>query len=121
MDETSSRAPDERHSPEPLVVAVKRTGGFAGLTRTWTAEARGDAASELVELVHRCPWDEPVDSEPRGADRFQWNIRARCGADENRAAELPDHAVKGPWRDLVDAVREWSEGEQSERRPAQQR
>src|SRR5690606_1994241 len=109
---------DDHDSLEPLVVAVKRTGGFAGLTRTWTAEARGDDASELVALVERCPWDEPVDSDPRGADRFQWNIRARCGAENDRAAELPDHAVQGPWKELINAVREWSDGD---RPPAQKR
>ena len=58
----------------------------------------------------RCPWDERLDLDPRGADRFQWSIRAQCAPDEEREADLPDRAVTGPWRELVDAVREWSTG-----------
>ena len=110
MDETSSPEPDPAPADPALVVAVTRTGGFAGLTRRWTAEPREDEAPVWIDLIARCPWDERADVEPGGADRFVWRIRAQCLPDEEREADLPDRAVTGPWRDLVDAVREWTSG-----------
>ena len=109
MDHTGSPEPDEEatDSSVPLLVAVTRTGGFAGITRIWTAEPPEDEASEWIALIARCPWDEPLDLDLRGADRFQWSIRAQCAPDDEREAELPDSAVTGPWRELVDAVRAW--------------
>ena len=54
-------------------------------------------------LVEACPWqDEPGSS---GADRFVWRIEVRS-PEPPRLAELPDTAVQGPWRELVDRVRE---------------
>ncbi|MCS3844659.1 hypothetical protein [Microbacterium sp. AK031] len=44
---------------------------------------------------------------PRGADRFVWSIRARTPA-ARLERELPDSALDGPWRRLVEAVREAS-------------
>ncbi|WP_243076897.1 protealysin inhibitor emfourin [Microbacterium sp. SS28] len=114
MHDSRSPEPDEPAQPAPaLVVAVTRTGGFAGIARAWTAEPREAEAPEWMALIARCPWDERLESDPRGADRFQWSIRAQCGPEEDREAELPDRAVQGPWRDLVDAVREWSAGNPS--------
>ena len=112
MDETGSPEPEERapRGRAALLVAVTRTGGFAGITRVWTAEPVDDEASEWIALISRCPWDERLDLDPHGADRFQWSIRAQCAPDEEREAELPDRAVTGPWRELVDAVRMWSTG-----------
>lgn len=115
MSESRSPRPDGGSSDGSplLVVAVKRTGGFAGLTKVWTAQPREDEASTWVALISRCPWDDPVDGDQRGADRFQWNIHAQCGPDEDREAELPDRALTGPWRELVDAVRDWTDGNRS--------
>jgi hypothetical protein len=117
MSESRSPRPDEQPSDEqpsegspPVVVAVTRTGGFAGLTKAWTAEPREDEASVWSELISRCPWDEPARTDPHSADRFQWNIRAQCGPDEDRRADLPDRALTGPWRELVDAVLTWNAG-----------
>jgi hypothetical protein len=113
MDQQRRPEADEGSGiPSPtLLVAVTRTGGFAGLTRQWKAEPGEDEASDWVALISRCPWDEPVvEADRRGADRFQWNIHATCGPDEDRTADLPDGALTGAWRELVDAVREWSDG-----------
>ncbi|GAA1925680.1 hypothetical protein GCM10009775_17410 [Microbacterium aoyamense] len=104
MDETK---PDD----EIVVVIVTRTGGIAGLRRAWRAEPRPDEASVFVDLIARCPWeapgpwDEPV-PDPAGADRYTWSIAAQCGPEE-READVPDTDLTGPWRDLVDAVRDW--------------
>lgn len=104
-------------SAEPAVeVDVARTGGFAGITRRWTAQAPEDEASDWISLIDRCPWDRaprPGEADdPSGAspmpDRFVWWIRASWTGADPREAELPDEELTGAWRELVDAVREWS-------------
>ncbi|MFK3677034.1 protealysin inhibitor emfourin [Microbacterium sp. NPDC090218] len=94
-------------SPPPtdtqVVIAVARTGGIAGIRRQWRVEAEPDDAGEWIELIDRCPWDQETDADA-GADRFIWSIRARTPV-ERRERELPDSALDGPWRALVEAVR----------------
>lgn len=123
-DQRRSDAPDGNTpdgAAQPLEVAVKRTGGFAGLTKQWRAEPPADEASVWIALIAQCPWDAPEslaegaaqgDSRdgrpPQGADRFTWRIEARCGEKDEREAELADTALVGAWRELVDAVRDWS-------------
>ena len=131
VPEPAPRRPsDEAGQPvtAPVQVAVKRTGGFAGLTKQWRAEPPADEASVWISLISQCPWDAP-DSlaadrtgrgdgtargessdgrPPAGADRFTWWIQARCGDTDEREAEVPDGALVGAWRELVDAVRDWS-------------
>ena len=89
-----------------VIVTVTRTGGIAGLRRKWRAEAAADDASPWINLIEGCPWDtRQLARFPGGADRFMWSVDARCGADQ-RQAELADSDVQGPWRELIDAVRE---------------
>ena len=103
----------------PVEVAVTRSGGFAGMTKQWHVEPAPDEASVWIDLIAQCPWDAPSSVAPArgdaadgrppvGADRFTWWIRARCGEQDEREAELPDDEVVGAWRELVDAVRDWS-------------
>jgi hypothetical protein len=111
---------DQRASePTAVVVVVTRTGGFAGMRRAWRAEPRADEASVFLSLIARCPWDagpqtEDGDgtdagaAESRGADRFEWSIVARWDDVDEREARLDDDEVTGPWRELVDAVRDWN-------------
>ncbi|HKT55858.1 MAG TPA: protealysin inhibitor emfourin [Microbacterium sp.] len=92
--------------PDPgrVVVTVVRSGGIAGLRRRWEAEADADAAARWIELIDDCPWGEappPV----TGADRFMWRISVQWDHADDRAVDLPDDAVTGPWQALVDAVR----------------
>ncbi|MEV5072178.1 hypothetical protein MRBLMI12_003835 [Microbacterium sp. LMI12-1-1.1] len=49
-------------------------------------------------------------AEPRSPmpDSFVWFIRASWSGTDPREAELYDDEVVGAWRELVDAVREWS-------------
>jgi hypothetical protein len=103
MDEIS---PDEMAADAASVsVRVARSGGMAGVPRVWHADATGPDARFWAALIDRCAWDEePADVATRGADRFVWAIRARCGETE-RTTSLPDGHVRGPWRDLVDEVR----------------
>lgn len=87
-----------------VAVTVVRTGGFAGLARRWYAE--GEASSHLVDLIERCPWDDCGQGarSPEGVDRFIWSVSVVRGPDE-RHAELAEHDVDGPWRELIDTVR----------------
>lgn len=88
-------------------VTVLRSGGLAGLTRRWHVEPPASDAGVWVELIESCPW--PAASAPRraarGADRFAWTVSARCG-DRDERAELAETDLDGPWRALVDAVRD---------------
>ena len=98
-----------RSADEVIVVAVTvtRTGGFAGLRRTWHAQADTAEAPQWIALIDGCPWDAAAPTRPilpTGADRFVWHVDARCG-DAERAAALADPEVQGPWRELIDAVR----------------
>lgn len=87
-----------------VVIAVVRSGGIAGIRRQWRVEAEAPDAEDWIALIDRCPWDDEDEPAP-GADRFIWSIRARTPV-ERRERELPDSALEGPWRALVDAVRE---------------
>lgn len=92
-----------------MKISVERTGGIAALKKVWTVEARSETAiSQWQPIVEACPWDA-VPRTPRAAaaesagnqpDRFIYSIRAG----ERRAA-LPEGAVTGPWRVLVDRTR----------------
>ncbi|MBB4139685.1 protealysin inhibitor emfourin [Microbacterium invictum] len=111
-----TRAPEPNEDPAPgpnpgrtaeVAVTVVRTGGFAGIGRRWRIEADAGDARFWVQLIERCPWDrcEAGPADPLGADRFTWEISAAHGADEHRA-ELAEQQVRGPWRELIDAVRD---------------
>lgn len=107
---SESPPPTEPQSSDPdddgaqVVVLVVRSGGIAGISRRWRVEASStDDADQWIARIDRCPWDAELD-DPTGADRFVWSIRARTPS-ERRERELPDAAVSGPWRELVDAVR----------------
>ncbi|KQQ66791.1 protealysin inhibitor emfourin [Microbacterium sp. Leaf320] len=94
-------------SPPPtdaqVVIAVVRTGGIAGIRRQWRVEPDPAESSDWIAMIESCPWDADAD-DTTGADRFVWLIRVRTPS-EKRERELPDSALDGPWRQLVDAVR----------------
>jgi hypothetical protein len=114
-DEGGRTRPDDRIAS--VAVTVTRTGGFAGLRRTWRAQPDTADAPEWIALIDGCPWDaaDPTRAvPPAGADRFVWHVDARCG-DAAREAALADPEVQGPWRELIDAVRSAT----SDERPAE--
>lgn len=110
---------------QPAVeVDVARTGGFAGITRRWSAQPPEDEASVWISLIDRCPWDDAprpghTDDSRRAPtpDRFVWWIRASWSGADPREAELADEELTGAWRELVDAVREWSGATERPERP----
>ena len=98
---------DSARSVVAIAVTVTRTGGFAGLRRTWHAQPDTDDAPRWIALIDTCPWAAAAPTRaipPMGADRFVWRVDARCG-DAEREAALADPEVQGPWRELIDAVR----------------
>lgn len=88
-----------------LVVRVIRSGGFAGLSREWTAESAEPGSDDwLLVLVEACPWRQRIPADPLSRDRFTWRIEVR--GELRRSATLPDAALDGPWRELVQRVQE---------------
>ncbi|MCU1406626.1 MAG: hypothetical protein JWQ43_2929 [Glaciihabitans sp.] len=81
-------------------VSVTRSGGFAGLRRTWVVVIDDQPDTESWrDLLERLPWD----NRPRGArepDRYSYEIRY-----SHHHATLPEQQLTGPWRELVDRVR----------------
>ena len=88
-------------------ITITRSGGFAGLTQEWSVQIDDGSADEEQwrELIERLPWDRamrPRVGAPTGeADRFVY--RVRCAG---REATIPERRLTGPWRELVDRVRE---------------
>lgn len=155
--------PPDPASPSPgaslIVITVGRSGGFAGLSRTWRVSADAADADRWIALVDDCPWSpagesseekdgsddsanppggsavrdaenppSPAERAPRTEgepepppparapgtpDRYSWTITARR-ADAHYTARLSEAEATGPWRALIDAVREADSG----RRPA---
>jgi len=87
-----------------MKITVERSGGIAALTRVWTVQAvTSSDKSRWQPIVEACPWDAVEDpgQAPHGQpDRFMYSIRAG-----QRRATLPETAVTGPWRVLVDSTR----------------
>ena len=89
----------------PLVIIVVRSGGIAGLSKQWRAEPDPRRTPHWWELVESCPWDAPPSAAP-GADRYQWRIEVHRGETAVHRARLGDGQVEGPWRALIDEVRQ---------------
>jgi hypothetical protein len=87
----------------PVSVTVARSGGFAGLTRTWSATATGDDRDEWMPLIDACPWRAPSTPSP-ARDQFVWTIAVRAPR-RRRTAVVPEHDLVAPWRALIDRVR----------------
>ena len=89
-------------------VEVVRSGGIAGLRLSWTVNVEDQPdPEEWVLLIERLPWSEasPAPLEP---DRYVYRIRC-----EPHEATLAERQVTGPWRDLVERVRDVAEPERA--------
>lgn len=98
------------------MVTVVRSGGFAGIRRQWEVTALGTDAAQWIALVGDCPWDDadrnpdpPADTAPArpAPDRFAWSVHA-CLPEAEHRADLTEDEARGPWRALIDAVRDAS-------------
>ncbi|WP_345750654.1 protealysin inhibitor emfourin [Microbacterium rhizophilus] len=85
-------------------VIVVRTGGFAGIRVTWEVRVEEQPdRREWRELVESLPWDDATADESGEPDRYVYRITC-----EPHEAVLPERRVEGPWRVLVDRVRDRS-------------
>lgn len=83
-----------------MKVSVTRSGGMAGLSRTWAVVTDEQPDREdWEELVRRLPWNERFSTPPQ-PDRFVYEIRI-----SRRRVTLPEQSITGPWRELVDRVK----------------
>lgn len=93
-----------------MKISVERSGGIAALTRVWTVDAQSSTARDQWKpIIEACPWDAVPRTASaaarefggtREADRFMYSIRAG-----QRRAALPEGAVTGPWRVLVESAK----------------
>lgn len=82
-----------------MKITVIRSGGFAGLSRTWIVQVeQQDDPGAWLGLVDQLPWEDRVPVPPQ-PDRFIYRIRV-----SRRRITLPEQRVTGPWRELVDRV-----------------
>ncbi|WP_382306394.1 protealysin inhibitor emfourin [Herbiconiux sp. UC225_62] len=98
-----------------LRITVARSGGIAGIGPQWTVTASEEAdVDSWLSLVESCPWDPPeastgsAGSAPIGGapDRFVYTIRVFLPTAEERDARVPEQRLDGPWRTLVDRVKD---------------
>ena len=86
------------HGAAQLSVTVVRTGGIAGGRREWAASGPRE---EWLPLVEACPWHS-APADPASRDRFVYRITVSA---PRRRATVPEGALTGPWKTLVDRVR----------------
>jgi hypothetical protein len=83
-----------------MKVSVTRSGGIAGLSRTWAVATDEQPDREAWEaLLASLPWDERASSAPQ-PDRYVYVIQY-----SRRRVTLPEQSLTGPWRELVDRVK----------------
>jgi hypothetical protein len=83
-----------------MKITVVRSGGLAGLSRTWAVRLEDQPDIDQWEaLIDELPWDERPPAAPQ-PDRFVYRIRV-----SRRQIVLPEQRLQGPWRELVDRVR----------------
>ena len=96
-----------------MKITVQRSGGIAALTREWCVKAVTPADKSRWEpLIEACPWDAVPGRDDDGGnqpDRFMYSIRAG-----QHRATLPERAVTGPWRILVDHTRAAAEASRNQ-------
>ncbi len=84
-----------------MKVIVSRSGGIAGIRRTWVVLVDDQPdRSDWLTLIQTLPWGDTPRTAPQ-PDRFVYRIC--CGSHDVELAE-PDLA--GPWRDLVERVQQ---------------
>ncbi|WP_228508653.1 protealysin inhibitor emfourin [Herbiconiux sp. VKM Ac-1786] len=107
-----------------LRITVARSGGVAGVSPKWSIEASEENdVDSWLSLVESCPWDAPDPADDSGAsgpdgagasgaDRFVYTIRVLVDAPDepevSHGARVPEQHLDGPWRDLVDRVKDAS-------------
>lgn len=78
-------------------LTVVRSGGLAGMRRTWSAQLSSEEAEQQWLPLFRHPPGEAADA---GADRFTYEISVGPAA-----VTIPEARLTGPWRELVERAR----------------
>ena len=80
-------------------IEVSRSGGFAGLTRTWSVEVSSTEAEERwLPLLEKVGSSSGIEDPQR--DRYVYHI-----AIGYREVTVTESAVEGPWKELVEWVK----------------
>lgn len=91
-------------------IQLKRSGGFAGLTRTTEVDADElpeEAASTAHRLVEEGRLDELAERPPErppGADRYQYELVVQGEDEADRRILMHDGAIPDDLRPLVDQL-----------------
>jgi len=88
-----------------MKITVTRSGGFAGLSRTWSIVIDDQPDSdEWHSLVAALPWDNRPRATTAQPDRYSYRIQC-----SRRRVTLPEQKLDGPWRELVTRVQDRAE------------
>lgn len=80
-----------------MKIEISRSGGFAGMTRTWSAEiSSAEAEEQWLPLLEDA--DSPNDT---GVQRDRYVYRISVGY---REVTVTESAMHGRWKDLVERV-----------------
>lgn len=88
-------------------IEVSRSGGFTGLTRTWSVDVSSTEAEERwLPLLDQA---DPGGSEETQRDRYVYHIAVGY-----REVTVAESAVQGPWKELVERVKNASSGQRED-------
>ncbi len=92
-----------------MKIEISRSGGFAGMTRTWSLEVSPAEAEErwlpLADQVAGNAAEERPLREQAERDRYVYHIV--IGYQE---VTLPESRLDEPWKELIDRARRESRG-----------
>ena len=91
---------DPSGEQSPQEIRVTRSGGIAGLRRTWVVVVEDQPDSDQWQLlISSLPWADAEVSAPQ-PDRYTYEIV--CA--QHRVL-LAEQSIDGQWRELLDRVR----------------
>ncbi len=90
-------------------IEISRSGGFAGMTRTWSLEVSpAEAEERWLPLAGQAAEDDGEDRPQREqAERDRYVYRIVIGYQE---VTLPESRLDEPWKELIDRARRESLG-----------
>ena len=90
-------------------IEISRSGGFAGMTRTWSLEVSPAEAEErwlpLADRAAEAPQEEESRRDRDQRDRYVYHIV--IGYQE---VTLPESRLDEPWKELIERARRGSTG-----------
>ncbi len=90
-------------------IEISRSGGFAGMTRTWSLEVSPAEAEErwlpLADRAAEAPGGEESRPDRDQRDRYVYHIV--IGYQE---VTLPESRLDEPWKELIERARRGSTG-----------